>query len=882
MTLTPVNSLPSTDVLLSTLRDGGVVITATQRLARHLIQTIALCDSIVIEKPAIVSLESWLIDTWSRIEEGSSRPRRLLSTAEASELWRRVIEEHVHSEGAFSLLQLESAAQLAARCRVALKTHSVSMAHEANRKKFQSEMDTNNFLSWVNALDAKLIRERWLLLEDTYEVIAQRGDESLREVLFLSEEEPGPALSDALVRCFSRCTWHHSPLLEEKLETHVFETRADELVAAAQWGKARFEQGESAVIVLVDYHRDRAQLEQCLRNEFEVGGQSFTQLPVNFSRGVELSKTPLYRDTLLLLRLLVFSATREDILALVRSPFFRWSRAGDKAPVIHSLFYSEERQFSMQQVLAQLNRLAPNCGLTEALNWARVERLRGAKHTASEWREVLANLLRRAGWPGAAGLDSVEYQQYEQFSDMLDMVEINPLDDGPFSLSKFLEKLSYSLTQRIFQPQTEASPLQVMFLRDTFGLSFESARVVGAVSESLPGTPQFLSLIPWQICHDHNIRSVYEGESETISRRLLGRLQKQANVSLSFSFAVDGLESQPSRFCASPISVGPLLKDGFPDVIDSLEEVTDGVGCGLTTPAAQTGGVGLLEDQALCPLKAHLKHRLGITALRDEQMGLSPGERGALLHSALFYTFAELDSSERLSRIDWGQQIATVNQAVEKAVSGIKSDTRDRVGLHVLDLERVRLRTTVTDWLSIEAKRKVPFKVIQRENAHEWESEGLTLSFKIDRVDQLTDGGRLVIDYKSKTTNSLADWTSIPIRAPQLPCYSEVIDRVVGVAVASVTGEKAGYRPIGSEMGVGRNDQAGARELQDKTGLSWSDLRAQWRSELDRLVAGFISGEAIATPSAKACRYCDYAPICRVKISFDYEDGEHLEGKTDD
>ena len=126
MTLTAVNSLPSTEVLLSTLSDGGVVITATQRLARHLIQTIALCDSIVIEKPLIVSLESWLIDTWSRIEEGSSRPRRLLSTAEGSELWRRVIEEHVHSEGAFSLLQSESAAQLAARCRVALKTHGVS------------------------------------------------------------------------------------------------------------------------------------------------------------------------------------------------------------------------------------------------------------------------------------------------------------------------------------------------------------------------------------------------------------------------------------------------------------------------------------------------------------------------------------------------------------------------------------------------------------------------------------------------------------------------------------------------------------------------------------------------------------------------------------
>ena len=140
MTLPAVNNLPSIDILLATLQCGGVVITSTQRLARHLTHQVSLHYSDVIAKPDILSIESWLIGTWSQIEELNEDPRRLLSTAEASELWRRVIEDHTTTKESFSLLQSESAARLAASCRVALKTHSVSMAYEANRRLFQSEI----------------------------------------------------------------------------------------------------------------------------------------------------------------------------------------------------------------------------------------------------------------------------------------------------------------------------------------------------------------------------------------------------------------------------------------------------------------------------------------------------------------------------------------------------------------------------------------------------------------------------------------------------------------------------------------------------------------------------------------------------------------------
>ena len=882
MNVLAVNSLPSIDSLLASLSRGGVVITATQRLARHLIQQISLHHPVVIERPAVLSLESWLIETWSQIEERNKAPRRMLSTAESSELWRRIIEDHAATQGTFSLLQSESAAVLAASCRVALKTHNVSLANEANRRLFQSEMDTQNFLAWLDALDARLVREQWLLLEDAYEIIAQGAIKDTGEVLFLSEEAPGPALSKALNQCFSKCTWHHSEALGVPLVTHALETRSDEMTAAARWGKAAYDAGHSAVIVLVDYQRDRTELEQCLRREFEVDGQSFTKLPVNFSRGIELSKTPMYRDLTLLLRLLCGSVSREEILALLRSPFFYWSNESEKVKLIRALFSSEEKQFSISGVLSQINLIAPHSGLAEALSWTRVERLSSVKHSVSKWCEVFADFLTKAGWPGTTALDSVEYQQYELFSDILETIEINPIDKGAFSLSLFVEKLNYALSQRIFQPQTESSPLQVMSLRDTFGLPFDSVRVVGAVSELLPGRPQLLSLVPWQICRDYSIRSVFEDETESISRRLLGRLNQQATLTASFALAVDGLETRPSRFCGEPHSLTLEQAQHPTGVSSALEEVLDDVGSEAITPLSQKGGVGLLEDQALCPLKAHLKHRLSISPLREEQIGLSAAERGALLHAALFHTFEELSSSEDLLRSELRQQEAIVNRSVDKALLSMKSRTRERVGLDVIDLERIRLQTTVMEWLAVEAKRTIPFNVIARETPYEWEARGLSLSFKVDRVDQLADGGRVIIDYKSKTSNSLSDWTGAPIRAPQLPCYSEVIDGVVSVAVASLSSDKPGYRALGAAIGVGKSDSASKRELEERAELSWSELRDQWKRELDRLVADFIRGSTVATPSAKACRHCDYSAICRAKVQNGGESDEDADVTNND
>ena len=65
-----------------------------------------------------------------------------------------------------------------------------------------------------------------------------------------------------------------------------------------------------------------------------------------------------------------------------------------------------------------------------------------------------------------------------------------------------------------------------------------------------------------------------------------------------------------------------------------------------------------------------------------------------------------------------------------------------------LELEELRLTSLVTEWLDYEAAR-VEFEVAETEVKRTVHIDGLTFDLRLDRIDRLSDGTLLVIDYKS-------------------------------------------------------------------------------------------------------------------------------------
>ena len=78
-----------------------------------------------------------------------------------------------------------------------------------------------------------------------------------------------------------------------------FVTRDDELFAAAQWARVSGAgSGQRIGIVLLDMANDRNRLEYFLRQEFDCLDARYNDLPVNFTTGMPLASTPLFRDAL--------------------------------------------------------------------------------------------------------------------------------------------------------------------------------------------------------------------------------------------------------------------------------------------------------------------------------------------------------------------------------------------------------------------------------------------------------------------------------------------------------------------------------------------------------------------------------------------------------
>src|SRR6202041_3916144 len=84
--------------------------------------------------------------------------------------------------------------------------------------------------------------------------------------------------------------------------------------------------------------------------------------------------------------------------------------------------------------------------------------------------------------------------------------------------------------------------------------------------------------------------------------------------------------------------------------------------------------------------------------------------------------------------------------------------------------ERERMGKWLPKWLDVERQRE-PFEVEQLEQGKQLvRPASLDFSLRIDRVDRLADGSRVLIDYK--TGLAAVDWRGERPDNPQLPIYA--------------------------------------------------------------------------------------------------------------
>ena len=570
--------------------------------------------------------------------------------------------------------------------------------------------------------------------------------------------------------------------------------------------------------------------------------------------------------------------------------------------------------------------------------WLQRWRAHAALSTVSEslqlpsaWAEHFSQQLTALGWPGGRSLNSLEYQLIQRWRELL--VELAELDmiSGNVTRTKALHCLQRLAAQTIFQPQTESkSPIQILGVLESSGFYFDAMWVMGMDDRNWPPPAEPNPFLPYPLQTRRQMPHASTQRELIYAQRITQRLLNSAGeIWLSCSPAEP---DQPVRFsrlvqpfplstaamasCLYPAHrqsrllgmkgeersslplrppsgkesslqrelprLDPEMADdpqNFPPFISYAENIFVSARK-ETLPEEQApevaltekigGGSGILTRQAECPFRAFATFRLNAVALEEPSLGISARQHGILIHNALEYIWKTLGNQQNLLKMN----DAALQKMLTEIVDCVSEELLLQQESPFTSIEKKRLITLLTEWLALEKKRP-PFQVIEQETEHTLELSGLRLRMKIDRIDQLENGGQLLIDYKTGLT-SIQDWLTERLRQPQLPLYALNIrhsQKLVGLAFAQLHVSKPGFKGLHEEsLDTARYFPSGIINVDSHKEYfaprTWTELLKYWRTALEKLADEFQHGFAEVDPADNGtpCQTCDLQSLCRVQL----------------
>jgi len=656
----------------------------------------------------------------------------------------------------------------------------------------------------------------------------------------------------------------------------------EEIALAARWARARLEANRVARIgvIVPDLARQRDAVRRTFAQTMAPGAfdprRGAPVAPFNLSLGQPLSAAPLVAHALLTLELLGREIGFERASLVLRSPFIA---AGETERDRRARLESRLRRHAEPVLtLERLSALArrddlPRCPMLAqrlgALAEFRKSRLFGAQGPRA-WSEAFHDALRVAGFPGERPLDSAEHQTLGKWHETLAQFARLERVAGRMGFGEALARLKRIAGETLFQPEVSDVPVQVLGVLEAAGLEFDHLWVMGLSDEAWPLRPGANPFIPVRLQREAGVPNASPGETLDLARRLTAEW---------LACADEVVLSHPKREDDRALAASPLIaqvREGVPDVpafddwreatrgARRLERVPDGQAPPLAREAA-SGGVAVLRHQAACPFRAAAIHRLGAEGLDAPHAGLDPMERGTLVHRVLARVWRELKTKSALDALPGAELDALLARAADEAVAWQRRDRPGTLAGRFAEVERARLARLARGWLEHERQRG-DFAVRAAEDKRVLALGPLTLSVRLDRVDETLDGTRIVIDYKTDEPK-LARILGERPDEPQLPLYLTAAEP--GASVAAFAQVRAGdMRFVGLARDEGLLEGAKTPEQAGRSGAepSWGDQVAFWRAELARLAERFAGGRAEVDPKRQlaTCRGCGLQPFCRI------------------
>jgi probable DNA repair protein len=666
---------------------------------------------------------------------------------------------------------------------------------------------------------------------------------------------------------------------------------AEEIAAAARWARARLQaaargRAPRIGVVVPDLAQSRRVVERVfaatLHPGFNAPGAGAPPRAFGLSLGQSLAEFALARDALLLLELAGRELAFADASRLLRSPFLAGSEAemAARARVDAQLRKRAGTALGLDRLVGHLG--APHMPRAPILaeRLAQLAKFRRsdlfAARTPPEWARAFAEALRVAGFPGERSLDSVEFQVLAKWHETLAAFARFERVAGKMGFQDALGRLSRLAADTLFQPESPEVPVQVMGILESAGLDFDHLWVMGLDDGAWPLPARPDPFLPIRAQRAAGVPESDAASSFDLDRRITdGWMRAAGEVVVSHPLARGEAQASPSPLVAG-IPLAAKIEDAaagaFPSwrqaihAAPALERIADERGPAL---AGVTGGGGtaIFRDQAACPFRAFSARRLGSSAPEVPQPGLTPADRGSLLHAVLAAAWKEIGDKGALDSLGAPALEALVAGASDAALEAMRRRRPDALAGRFAALERKRLVSTALAWLEHERGRG-DFEVVATERKITVAFGGVSANVKLDRMDRLAAGGCAVIDYKTGEAR-VGAWLGARPDEPQLPMYALGSGEDVAVlAFARVKPGDNAFKGLAREEGLlpGTTLVTKDRSRLAAGYADWAQLREGWRRELEALGRSFAAGDARLDPKygPLTCAGCAERLVCRV------------------
>lgn len=873
--------------LTSCWQANVVTLTPNHRLAAYLHEACQqqqiTAGNYAWQQPAIYAINTWLDKLWQDLFSVILQPsKKLLTLVEQQLIWEQIIGNSTAGAGLF---EISSTAVQAIEAWNTLLKWDLLTKFLAN--ELEQPADSAIFSLWAREYFTICEKNNWLDFQTMLNLMI-KDLKALTSLLpttcYLVEcQELAPQYS----RFFLALEAIGCKVLAKQLTTKVLQdiavvalaSKEEEYRVAITWAKQIWQQTPNARIGIVV--PDLAVNRETIAN---VAAEILPASVYNISAPRAMAQYAMIDIALLLLQLSSRNTiTIYELAKLLRSGFITKAitEMEQRAMLTIALQNLGEQEFTYDYLAKYYTALAPEhiANAPQFImiwqQWLELLPSLAGKHDSEYWLPKIYDILTIWGWPGENIHGKTEYellscwqlllQHYLQLTEVLQQHDF-------LQASKVCQKLAINTP---FLPETGKVTIHILGLLEAAGLPFARLWLMNMDNNSWPRAPEPNPFIAINLQRQYNMPKSSPARELLIAKELTRTFCRSADQQVIFSFTkiIDDVPTTASKLIAQfkTVTITDLIGEfqNVPAYLLNketivLEEYFDNQGPSFTLPTTVSGGSKALELQANCPFRAFAELRLRAVPMTAACIGLTPAERGALVHAVLAKFWQQAKNQQYLLKLTTTKLQDLINKYIIEYLQLLKKQRPLTLTSNYMQLEAERMQDLIGKWLNYE-KQRTPFVVYQIEQQQLLPLGDLTFKLRLDRIDQLVTGEIIIIDYKTKKI-AAAEWFNQRLKNPQLPMYClATAIKPSAIAFAIIRPEALAFTGVTASVQLFA-DQAAEQLLSKGNINAWQQQNAAWQEQLITLATEFQQGIAIVQPlmGLATCRHCKLQPLCRI------------------